>query len=79
MQLIETSAITGHFSDNNLDAYLDIFSCAEFDPQIAMQTIQAHFQPEQIFYRFFQREAKYGRRDGFEEFDNSISFHKEGG
>lgn len=72
VQLIETSAITGHFSDNNLDAYLDIFSCAEFDPQLVMQTIQKHFQPEQIFYQFIQREAKHGRRIGFKEFGNSV-------
>lgn len=29
VQLIETSAITGHFVDSNGDAYLDIFSCKD--------------------------------------------------
>lgn len=68
VQLIETSAVTCHFSDNNLDAYLDVFSCAKFDPQTVMQVFQEHFMPSQIYYRFFQREAKCGRRAGFEEF-----------
>ena len=31
VQLIETSNITGHFSDAKLSAYLDIFSCQPFD------------------------------------------------
>ena len=30
VQLIETSSITGHFSDKNKDAYIDVFSCKPF-------------------------------------------------
>ena len=30
VQLIETSAITGHFCDLSGDAYIDIFSCKDF-------------------------------------------------
>ena len=36
VQLIETSAITGHFCDASGDAYLDIFSCKDFDPATAI-------------------------------------------
>jgi S-adenosylmethionine/arginine decarboxylase-like enzyme len=39
VQLIETSAITGHFGDNNRDAYLDIFSCKEFSEDIVIQVV----------------------------------------
>jgi len=31
VQLIETSSITGHFSEQGNSAYLNIFSCKEFD------------------------------------------------
>ena len=31
-QLIETSLISGHFADATNGAYLDIFSCKEYDP-----------------------------------------------
>src|SRR3954447_26088450 len=33
VQLIETSSITAHFSDHKRSVYLNIFSCAWFDPQ----------------------------------------------
>ena len=32
IQLIETSNITGHFSNDTNSAYIDLFSCKEFDP-----------------------------------------------
>jgi S-adenosylmethionine/arginine decarboxylase-like enzyme len=34
VQLIETSSITAHFSEFKRSVYLNIFSCAWFDPQI---------------------------------------------
>jgi S-adenosylmethionine decarboxylase len=33
VQLIETSSVTGHFSEFKRSVYLNIFSCAWFDPQ----------------------------------------------
>ena len=48
VQLIETSAIMGHFSDNNRDAYLDIFSCKRFSEEIAIEVIKRHFDPSKI-------------------------------
>ncbi len=48
VQLIETSAITGHFSDNNRDAYLDIFSCKSFANDIVIQVVEKHFAPQRI-------------------------------
>lgn len=35
VQLIETSNICGHFANESNSAYIDIFSCKSFDPQLA--------------------------------------------
>ena len=37
VQLIETSSITGHFSEEWNSAYINIFSCKEFDPKHAAE------------------------------------------
>lgn len=55
VQLIETSAITGHFSDNNRDAYLDIFSCKSFDQETVVAVIEKHFSPKKIHAAFVDR------------------------
>ena len=55
VQLIETSAIMGHFSDNNRDAYLDIFSCKNIDKEAAIQVVEKHFSPTQIHAAFLNR------------------------
>jgi S-adenosylmethionine/arginine decarboxylase-like enzyme len=57
VQLIETSNITGHFCDESGDAYLDIFSCKEFNAQIVKQVIQHHFQPQAIDLKLIERQA----------------------
>lgn len=46
VQLIETSAVTGHFCDASGDAYLDIFSCKDFDPKIAIGVVRQHLRPK---------------------------------
>lgn len=48
VQLIETSAIMGHFSDNTRQAYLDIFSCKTFDNQTVIEVVKKHFEPCKI-------------------------------
>ena len=35
VQLIETSNICGHFANESNGAYIDIFSCKYFDPELA--------------------------------------------
>lgn len=55
VQLIETSAITGHFSDNNRDAYLDIFSCKRIDQVVAIAVVEKHFSPKKIHAAFLER------------------------
>jgi S-adenosylmethionine decarboxylase len=48
VQLIETSAVTGHFCDASGDIYLDVFSCKDFDPEVAIEVVRRYFRPETI-------------------------------
>jgi S-adenosylmethionine/arginine decarboxylase-like enzyme len=48
VQLIETSAVTGHFCDASGDAYLDVFSCKDFDSKVAMGVVERHLGPESV-------------------------------
>ena len=57
VQLIETSAITGHLVDKNGDAYLDIFSCKPFEIETAKSVVQKFFNPENIKTTFLHRQA----------------------
>ncbi|MCD6584039.1 MAG: S-adenosylmethionine decarboxylase [Candidatus Omnitrophica bacterium] len=55
VQLIETSSITGHFSDNWRSAYINIFSCKKFNPEIALQFTKKFFQAKRVKHRFIIR------------------------
>ena len=44
VQLIETSAITGHFCDRSGDAYIDILSCKDFQSELAVEVVRAAFR-----------------------------------
>ena len=55
VQLIETSAIMGHFSDHNRDAYLDVFSCKKFSNETAIAVVKKHFAPTKIKYTCLDR------------------------
>ncbi len=57
VQLIETSAITGHLVDKNGDAYIDIFSCKEFDIEIVKKVLNTFFTPKKIKITFLTRQA----------------------
>ena len=59
VQLIETSAITAHFSDHNRDVYLDVFSCKSFDGDRVVQVVDKYFEPESIYTLSLGREAKH--------------------
>ncbi|HCM37502.1 MAG: hypothetical protein UV55_C0008G0077 [Candidatus Gottesmanbacteria bacterium GW2011_GWC1_43_10] len=48
VQLIETSSITGHFSDSERSCYLNIFSCAPYDPQKTAQFCKGYFGAQKI-------------------------------
>ena len=55
VQLIETSSITGHFSDLWRTAYLNIFSCKKFDHRRAKEFSRKFFQAKGIKSRFIIR------------------------
>ena len=44
LQAIETSSITAHFAENIGEIYLDVFSCAEYDPNKVLQFTNAFFE-----------------------------------
>ena len=55
VQLIETSSITGHFSEFWQTAYINIFSCKKFDPVIARNFTKKFFNAKKLKYRFITR------------------------
>jgi len=57
VQLIETSALTGHFVDATHEMYLDIFSCKEIPIYKAIDIVQSHFEPKTIKMHFLTRQA----------------------
>jgi len=58
VQLIETSAISAHFSDHNRDVYLDVFSCKSFDEDRVIEVVDSHFEPRTIHILSLVRDAK---------------------
>lgn len=42
-QLIETSLISGHFANKTNSAYIDIFSCKEYNPALAAKFTSNYF------------------------------------
>jgi len=57
VQLIETSSITGHFVDKNGDCYIDIFSCKDFDVEVAKKVVNKFFSPKKIKITYLNRQA----------------------
>ena len=45
-QLIETSLISGHFANLTSNAYIDIFSCKSYDPNIVAEFTKKFFEAE---------------------------------
>lgn len=48
VQLIETSSVTAHFSEYKKSVYLNIFSCAWFDPEITKSFCKKFFGAKRI-------------------------------
>lgn len=57
VQLIETSNIMAHFMDGSGDAYLDVFSCQEFDPEVVLAVVAQMLAPERVTTRMLARRA----------------------
>ena len=43
-QLIETSLVSAHFADASCAIYLDVFSCAPYDPEDVAKFAQEYFK-----------------------------------
>lgn len=57
MQLITTSNISAHFMELDGTAYFDIFSCKEFDIEVAKSVVQQYFKPSKMRVNFLTRHA----------------------
>lgn len=55
VQLIETSSITGHFSEKWKTAYINIFSCKSFDKSLARKFTKDFFKAKKIKSAFIVR------------------------
>jgi S-adenosylmethionine/arginine decarboxylase-like enzyme len=57
-QLIETSCISAHFANQTNAAYIDIFSCKEFDPASAAEFCKEFFKAKTVNIQTNFRYAK---------------------
>lgn len=55
VQLIETSSITGHFSEFWGTAYINIFSCKKYDKDLAKKFSKRFFKAKKTKSRFLIR------------------------
>ncbi|MDP8253806.1 MAG: S-adenosylmethionine decarboxylase [Candidatus Kaelpia aquatica] len=58
VQLIETSSITGHFSELWNSAHINIFSCKRYDPKLAMEFSKKFFEAKRVSKRYIVRKIK---------------------
>jgi S-adenosylmethionine/arginine decarboxylase-like enzyme len=56
VQLIETSNICAHFSEDTGNFYLDVFSCKPYDINVVKQLVDEYFLPQKIVERYIERE-----------------------
>ncbi|OHA65159.1 MAG: hypothetical protein A3D64_02580 [Candidatus Wildermuthbacteria bacterium RIFCSPHIGHO2_02_FULL_49_9] len=54
-QLIETSSITGHFSELWNRVYLDVFSCKEYDEKKAAAFAKKYFGTKRVIQKLVYR------------------------
>lgn len=57
LQMIVTSNITCHFVNKTSAAYIDLFSCKEFEAEIVIATVKEFFSPASIKLNFVERQA----------------------
>lgn len=55
LQFIETSSITGHFSEHWRISYINIFSCKSFDRKLALKFTKEFFKAKKVKARFIKR------------------------
>ena len=54
-QLIETSLISGHFANEANSAYIDIFSCKEYEPGVAAEFTRGFFGADSVSFQVVLR------------------------
>ena len=54
-QLIETSLISGHFANETNAAYIDIFSCKEYEPGEAAEFTRRFFGADSVTFQVLLR------------------------
>lgn len=47
-QFIETSCVSGHFSESDNSAYIDVFSCSDFDPEAVKEYTMEYFGADRV-------------------------------
>lgn len=57
LQMITTSNLTAHFVTKSNTAYIDVFSCKEFDPEVVKGKVDEYFSPISINTCFLKRSA----------------------
>ena len=57
VQVITTSTITFHADDDKMSVYLDVFSCAPYEPKVALDLFYSYFEPKHIAYKWLLRDA----------------------
>lgn len=55
VQLIETSAVVGHFSEVKHATYLDIFSCKEYDAEVVTEFAKEFYSAQRVVKRLIER------------------------
>jgi len=60
-QLIETSLISGHFANSLNGAFIDVFSCADYDVESVVDFTEVFFEAKHIGYHQYFREVMIPR------------------
>jgi len=55
VQLIETSNITAHFSEDTSSAFINVFSCKNFDTLTVKEVVKKYFKSKQILMNRINR------------------------
>ena len=55
MMFIETSTITVHNDEIDNRAFVDLFSCQDFDPQLAIEFSQKYYKTDKVKFQVMQR------------------------
>ncbi|MEK7801002.1 MAG: S-adenosylmethionine decarboxylase [Pseudomonadota bacterium] len=56
VQLIETSSVTAHFSEYKKGVYLNVFSCAWFDPKVTEEFCKTFFAAKRVEAHLLKRD-----------------------